>query len=305
MKKTIFAILYYSNLTGIWRKFVPEKSKRGGVNKVYPTGILWFLGGWSAVYGLMYQFHDSSRSKIENRASIIISSQQINKAAETQNWEQNLEPKWWFPFSSLWREKNEGVIVELKEFIRNRRTELSNANLRNAKLDSIDLSSAKMDMAKLDGADFTDSKLEGISYTYGDLRYAKITGTSFKGSDLSCTKIPWNTIDLSEIQGSNLKYDTIKNVRFGRIELQGTRFINCVFDGDRFDSTGLTVTWFHSCVFRNCVFNKADLNLSDMAGATFEKSSLDSTDFSTVYRDSLDSRIPGYKRGQESRLIRD
>lgn len=297
-------LFFYSNLQAVWVKFCPEKDSK---DKKYPTGILWMIGIWVSGYGLMYQFYDSSKSKLSNITGMIIADHLINKVAETQHWEQNKEPSLKWPLRALGREKNQEVITQLKYFIQRENKALTGANLKNAFLDSINLTGGVLDSAQLEGADLSFSKLDSVSFQHSDLRKSKTVGISIKGSDLSFTRLNWKEIEIKNIRGSTFNLDTIKGIYFGNEDLAYTKFTNCVFSHTKFEKTNLAYTWFKNCEFINCVLIRPNLYLSDMEGAKFFNTPTDSADFTTVHRIEKDSYIKGYKISIEndSRLIKE
>jgi uncharacterized protein YjbI with pentapeptide repeats len=295
---------YYSNLETIGRKFVPIK--RSGNEKQYPTGVIWIIGIWSAVYGITFQLYENSRQKIENRATIIISRHTYEILGKVQNMTQNKEPNWINPFRGFFREKNSDVIYDLKTFVAQEKLGLDGAQLNGAILDSLDFNGARMDSVKLFNSNISYSNFFRAEMRWSDLRFTNVNNANSVEADLRGTRLPWEKVSIEKLKGSKLASDTINGLAFVGHNLTGTSFENIYFNSVDFIDMNFTSSRFGNCVFYRCSFKNVVITNSRMPRTVFRDSDIKELDFTGIYRSGEDEKIPGWKFGVESnKLARD
>ncbi len=84
---------------------------------------------------------------------------------------------------------HEGEAESLKEFVENRKTDLSGANLRFANLNGADLSEANLSVADLSEANLSKANLIGANLNGADLQWANLDKADLKWANLIDTKL--------------------------------------------------------------------------------------------------------------------
>ena len=298
----IYKFLYYSNALAIWKKFFPMTSCYG--EKELPTGFIWIVGTWLAFYGFEYQLYESSKSNLDNRASIVSSLGIINEVGATQHQRQVKKPDWYCPFKSFLTETNDNVILNLKYLVKNNKKELDSTNLANSILDGIDLSGASMANAKVNQSSLRFCNFNKSNCRWVNFKLADVTGATFFDCDLRGAKFDWSKINLGQMKGSHLEADTLinvtaKNLNFERIRFTDVEFSNSNFSGSNFSNCQFENTWFKNSNLTGAIFSGVNLG-----GIYFQNTSVSSIDFTYAlwYGDSL--KFPGWTIDENHRMKR-
>lgn len=279
-----YKVLFYSNLLTVWKKFKPDPKKDDSKN--YPTGVLWIIGVWSAIYGVVFQLHETSKSKIENKAAIVSSLGSINRVGFVQHMRQYSEPSWLFPFSScFFLQTNEDVIEEMKALVEKSKTKLDDVDLSGAILNNMNLSNAKMHNINLENSDLSNTNLSWAMLASSKFKNTKVENTDFTGTDLRGVKFPWKQANLKKIQSASFSDDTIFNVTLDSLNLTKTQFVNMVFVDCKFDKIDLSSSKLENCLFVNSVIKNTSFRSASFGNLKFQNTvlvAIDCTDASNV-----------------------
>lgn len=282
------------------RKDAPATSRLQRIGK----SVLWLGTFWIGAYGYFFQIYDSSKNRIENRASIVISQNMIGRAAATQISVQMKEPMWYFPFIAFWKERNEDVVLQMRAFLEGKKKELSGKNLSGSILDSGDFSEADLSQAKLEKATFIGADMHKADLSFTNLQTTNFEGANLEEVNFHKSKVDWHALSKENFRGSVFFEDTIKDVKFDSTNLDLCHFKQCTFVNVIFENTSLEQTNFIGSKFENTIFKNCNL-----ANANIRQVKIDRTDFTNsnlngAYRDSIDSEIPGWTLSDEFRLQR-
>jgi uncharacterized protein YjbI with pentapeptide repeats len=264
--------------------------------------VVWLGSFWVGAYGYFFQIYDSSKNRVENRATIVITQNLIGRAAATQVSEQMKEPMWYFPFTAFWKERNEDVVLQIRAYLEGKKLELTGVNLSGASLDSSNLAQGNLNQTKLENTTFVGADLTGADLSYSDLLKTNFRGAKLESVNFHKSKVDWSALSKENIRGAIFFEDTIQNVEFTKTSLDLCHFERCVFINVRFDSTSLEQSYLIGSKFINSSFKNCNLANANLRQVKLDHTDLENTNFGGAYRDSVDAEIIGWSKDQEFRL---
>lgn len=182
-------VIYYSGIKFIVRKFKPVKVGNGGRAETLPTGVLWAIGIYVAMYGLASQRYENKVDLLEYRYTAFLTTvaagapfmgarlkkiedSSCQKKPEFFNPIALFQSLFWFhgtypEFDGLLRRTVEEWKIKLKD------AQLYKADLRETDLSGADLRGANLTGANLREAIFNGADLTGALLLLADLSGAK------------------------------------------------------------------------------------------------------------------------------------
>ena len=236
-KKIWGNIYHYSGSKFIVRKFVPEDKK------TLPTGFIWLMGIYIAIFGVASNRYENRIDIIENRANAIFAQlatgnydKAFNRIATVQNMRCPIKPEIFKPqtvVGSLFKNrKYDEIVVLLRNTLEDWKHELEYTKLLLADLQGADLTSAKMKGAFLIMADMFGANLEGADLERAMLTEANFHMAHLAGVNFSYAHLNGANFQEAELFGANLMNADVKDANFQKTSLVGTNLKN---------SKGLTI----------------------------------------------------------------
>lgn len=228
---------HYSGAESIYRKFNPDPAQP---DAKYPTGLLWVIGIYVAVFGIASQRYENKIDKVENRANAIfeqlgtpVRKQAMARIDDVQRMRVPVEPHFLqvgSPFISLVQDTLYTDIVDhLKQTVEIWKTNLDSVDLSLAILDRTDLSWGNFNGAFLTGANLRGANLSGAYLTGADLRWANLTGAFLGEANLSEANL--TRANLSEanlgwanLRGANLTWANLRGANLSDADLSKARW---------------------------------------------------------------------------------
>jgi len=229
-----YGFYWLSGLKHIVRKF-----QRVEDDVKYPTGFLWAIGLYFAIFGLSDQLYQGELNRLKGRIDQVrdgvVSANKnywFEQIAPLQNSQTRIPP--WPPTQTIQsflgvREKNPAMIKELIDIVQS-----PSADLRGASLSGIDLKGANLTRANLVNANLKDANLEGVNLEDANLKDANL-------------------------EGANLTEGKLYGVRLNRAKLLGAKFNRAKLGGARLNGAELTMA----------DFREANLGDADLKDAVF------------------------------------
>lgn len=212
---------HYSGLKFIWRKFYPKD------DKILPTGFVWLVALYAAVFGLTSQVYENRVDIIENRTNILISSL-LNKyigntatgqIALIQNSSVPVNPKFWNPLSVL--ASLVGLESSYPESIKRLQESLQliKHDLKGVMLISANLGGANLEDAKLSGAILGHANLEGANLEHANLAQAFLYGANLTRASLYGTNLNSADLYVANLSEANLREAKLKEANLNEANL--------------------------------------------------------------------------------------
>ncbi|GEM_PF-5358862 len=229
-----FPFVFYQ-ISGL--KHVVRKFQKVNDDVKYPTGFLWGIGLYFAMFSLADQLYQGQLNRLQARVDQIrdgvintdggVKKYWIEQIGPLQNAETRIQPDFWPPSKTIQsffgvKVKNKLIIEDLKLIIRSIKFDLKNTDLRDA-----NLSGANFQKADFYEADLRDANLSGANFQDTNLQKAKLQGVNFKDANLVGAKL--NSADLSfanfentNLKETNLQEANVYEVNFKRTIIEGT-----------------------------------------------------------------------------------
>ena len=204
-------IFRYSGLEFIYRKFNPPKNSENS-----PTGFIWLVSIYVALFGIAFQRYEIRTFKIDNLVNSITAqlaterrSYALPRIPKIQWQPCPLEPKIFTPksvFVSLFGDyrQYEEQVDYLKDILVDHRDLLRSTNL---------------EYCDLRGTHFRGGNFEESSLMYAKLDQAYFFGVNFKNTDFFNAKFNNTHFNKCNFSGANLL----------SVDFEGTVFQNCNF----------------------------------------------------------------------------
>ncbi len=158
-------------------------------------------------------------------------------------------------------------INQSKEVSRNKRVDLSGANLCNAYLNGSDLSNMNLYKADLSGA-----KLEGANLRNADLRKASLRGSDLKGANLELSNLRNADLEDADLSGSILN-----KTNFRETNLKEAKFYKA----------NLVEAFFRESNLKGAILEGANLSKADFIETNLEQTNLEATNLTgTIFDDN-------------------
>ena len=184
-------LVNFSGLRSIWLKFCPDCDIPGYESRTPPTGMVWLVGIYIALYGIASQRFENHLDRIENHTNVVLTQLDSGKEAldqipAAQGKTRPPEPDLWNPvsvFRSLLGEeiRDRDNVERLRKVVVSKKDDLDGVNLSGVDLSGADLSGASLaganlQYAVLQGARLTDTRLTRVYLDQADLRDANLAG---------------------------------------------------------------------------------------------------------------------------------
>lgn len=246
---------FYSGLAHLFRKFTVVND-----DKKYPSGPVWVVGLYFAMFGFADQQYQNQYNILEGQVSAIRSEALSNpkywvsQIPALQNKLTRIKPELWAPlktwdsFVGVPRSVNTDISNQLKEIIE-RQIEVE-ADLGYVFLAKVDLKEAKLyganfdadiygektpdgktlfrrvgqKAAKLNNAIFKDANLEGAQLLSANLEGAILFRANLKGAKLIHAKLQGANLKKANLDGANLNGANLKNANLDGANLRRVKF---------------------------------------------------------------------------------
>lgn len=266
--KALCALSYYSGLTHIFRKFKPSEDKKN-----YPTGIIWAIGIYVAIFGIASQRYQNRIDIIDNRANAIFTQlgtdarkSAIGRIAFTQNMWCPTKPRLSNPLSIIMSlftrptDKDERYYRVAKSSWDQISPIDNNTNIRIKRIEKIlgiekikkirDNRYTEIEVLlketienfknKLNGAPLKDVDLLGA-----DLRYANLDNADLTAANLICTRLRYaNLADAclwgAFIMGADLRDSNLTGAELTDANLTNANLTNANLKNSSLTNTDLT-----------------------------------------------------------------
>lgn len=264
------ALFCYSGLEFIIRKFIPLQNPQP-----LPTGFIWLVGIYIALFGVASQRYENRVDIIETRTNSIFSQLSTNaykkalgRIATVQNMWCPEKPEVLKPLSVLrsllYQTRNDETVQLLKETLEDWKNSLNNislieANLENAKLSEAYLKNADLEHAYLQGADLRGADLENSNLKNAILIQANFHKTKLLGANLENAELSGAFLEQANLQGSNLH----------EADLQGANLKNADLRGANIEGADLRNANLVFAKFERTDFQDADVRNACFLGADF------------------------------------
>lgn len=231
-------LYHFSGAKLIWQRFKPPKD-----SGKLPSGPVWLLGIYLALFGVGSQRYENRVDIIENRSNAIFAqlstnrSKAISRIAEVQNMLCPAKPyleKPWTVLSSLFSEEKYPEVVNLlKTVVEDYKESLSKVNLSMADLSKVNLSLADLSKADLSKADlskarFSETNLFGAHLYETNFFGAIFTRADLYGADLHGADLSWANLYNANLSAADLYGANLYGANLTEANLSGANF-----SGDR------------------------------------------------------------------------
>ena len=226
----------FSGLRLISQKIIPPL--KTNIDKRPPSSFfLWFIGLYSALFGLASQRYENRRDIIENRISVVISQAPKSLELIPDIQKENLpRPINFFnPLSVissliLSEVPHPEIVDDLKRIIEINKN-LYGLNLEGINLTGTDLSKSDLRDANLNGSDLRDANLSGSTLGNASLRQANLQRVNFKKtylsladfseSDLRGAQFEQSDLDLANFSETNISEADFRNSSGKHVNFKG------------------------------------------------------------------------------------
>lgn len=258
---------YYSGVTFVFRKFIP--TKKG----ILPTGIIWFIGIYFAVYAFTAQRYENQLDKVESRYNIFTT--QIAAGAKFSN-------------ERLMKILNKKIPI--KPYIFNPPSifqSFDDYHFNEPFFHSYDYSSApefraeiiKQWKNKLEGADFNAANLEGADFGGANLKRvnfknANLVGANFSRANLEGTDFRHASLEGTDFRRARLKWANFRKANLGRADFRESNLEGVHFTTTKADRADFNCANLEGVDFRYASLERADFGAANLKCAHFRRSNL-------------------------------
>lgn len=218
---------YYSGAKFIYRKFVPEDKK------TFPTGFIWLIGIYIALFGVASNRYENRIDIIENRATSIytqlptsVQKNALGRIPTVQNMWCPLKPeilKPWTVFGSLFLDKKyDEMVNQLKETLEDWKDSLESVNLNFVNLQGANLFNANFKSANLLGANFKEANLDGVVFDGAIIWHANFHGAKLGGTNFLSAQVRGANFQDATFFGVNFR-----NTAFYEVNYKGASIVAC------------------------------------------------------------------------------
>ena len=263
-----------------------------------------FIGPYIAFYGFSWTRYEFRNNYISNQVTNLMYMYRDKKLKRhaleyipiIQNQKIYTEPKiywpetWWTTSNNGYRFMLQGLIedtvaaqngedINIMEGIKLQKVDLSNAELSNAKMNTVNFEDAVMDNVKfenaeLGGARFTNAilnkaRMKYANMFYADLRNTKMINADFGNANLINATFKNAIIENASFNGANMEYAIFENA-----VCKNADFSNAVIKNASFTNTDVNNASFYYSDITNADYKNANLN-----NTKFIKTKMYFTDF--------------------------
>lgn len=297
---TIF--FYYTGLTFIGRKFVPNKKN------IYPTGVIWFVGIYFAVFAFTAQRYESQLDKSELRYNIFTT--QVSAGARFSNERLMAILNTKLPV----KPSISSPISIIKSFLDSRFSEqffhsynyTSASEFRSIvisewknKLEEADFSDAHIEYANFNctnfnRANFINSKFQNAKFKRASLIAADFKDADLTNADFSSARLNGANLDGAIIEGSNFRYADLEAASLITKKAIKANFNRANLVKTDFRFANLTNADLGGANLRDAHFNDANLKGARLGGANFEGADFEGADLEEADLSDGNSYLIGY-----------
>jgi hypothetical protein len=184
--------LFFLRLFGLvflFKKFFPDDNK-------LPTGFIWLIGLYSAIFGITSQIYENQLDRLENRASILITALLNEKTGRLATLQ-------------IPKIKEKAVLPVAPEFLDPFSVFNSLFSVTAKHKDTIDrldealaLLNKDLEVRDLGGWDLREANLQGANLQEANLRGANLRGVDLRGADLQETNITLEQLKKAKVYSS-------------------------------------------------------------------------------------------------------
>jgi uncharacterized protein YjbI with pentapeptide repeats len=227
IKKIGGSLYYFSGAKFSVRKFVPEDKK------ALPTGFIWLIGIYIALFGVASNRYENRIDIIENRANAIFAQlatnnydKALSRISTVQTMECPVEPNILNPITVIGsffkNTKYDEMVILLKNTLEDWKHELDYKKIWLADLVGADLTTANLTGAYLMSADFLGANLSGANLKRAMLNEANFQLANLEGVNFQLANLEGVNFQEAELFGANLMNATVKDTNFQQASLVGT-----------------------------------------------------------------------------------
>jgi len=251
-------IIHYSGLKYMWRKFVPVSKE------TFPTGVIWLIGIYLALFLIGTQRYDNRIDIIENRANAVFTQistntkMAIERIPEIQRMHCPTKPTIFNPLSVLQsfykNDVYEEMILFLSKTIEDWKESLNGVNLSGvnlfmANLEDTNLAKTNFSKANLSKSNFSRSNLSetnlseaNLSEAYlnkANLKIANLTKANLKNADLSLANLKEAFLSEADLKGAIFFKANLVKADLSKADLKEAALFETNFKGADLSMTDL------------------------------------------------------------------
>ena len=265
ISKAVRWLYRYSGAASIVRKFNPSDG--------LPTGPLWVVGIYVALFSIASQRYENRIDIIENRANSIYAQlgttarkKALGRIARVQRMKAPVRPQFSdiaSPFVSLVVDTTyQAMVNQLRDTVEDRKAELDSVNLFRADLRGADLSKAHLSQADLREADLFKADLSEAVLSGANLFKADLFEANLRGAHLRDAHLSW-----AHLRGADLRGTLLLKGDLFKVNLRGADLREADLSKADLREADLSLAVMRGAILRGAHLFKADLFKVNLRGA--------------------------------------
>jgi len=249
---------YYSGLKYIWRKFIPANKD------TLPTGFIWLLGIYLALFLIGTQRYDNRIDIIENRANAVFTQISSNtkmaleRIPEIQHMRCPIKPNIFNPLSVLQSLYKNDVYEEMIEFLSQLIVDWKES------LKGINLSGANLFMANLEDTDlqktnFSKAALSKVNFSRSNLSEANLSETDLSGAYLNKANLRLANLTKANLNNTDFSLANLKETFLSDANLSGAIFFKANLEKANLSKANLNEATLFETNLKDVDFSMTDL----------------------------------------------
>lgn len=280
------------------------------LNELYNMSVIKLasiiIGPYIAIYGFSWTRYEFRNNYVSNQVTNLMYMYRDKKLKRhaleyipiIQNQKIYTEPKiywpetWWTQSNNGYRFMLQGLIEDtvaaqsgedanILEGIKLQKVDLSNAELSNAKMKTVNFEDAVMDNVK-----FENAELGGAKFTNASLNNALMKNANMYNAVLRNTKMTGAKFSKANMDGATLKNAIIEYATFDGANIENAIFENAICKGTNFSNAKIKNASFENADVNNAYFFNADITNAD-----YKNANLSNTEFNIAKMNFTDFRF--------------
>lgn len=282
---------HYSGLAHVWRKFTVVED-----DKKYPSGPLWIITIYFAIYGLANQPYERDIDRLQRKVDLIrsgvatdnddIKKYWLAQIPITQSQKIHIKPLFFHPTktipsffdiktSLLGEEDGQNINQDLISIIESLKINLTGVNLPKANLEGADLMGANLERANLGGANLKkailiEANLEGAYLYNAKLQGAKLEKANLKGAKLREAKLQAANLRKANLFEVSLYRANLFKAQLSGADLQGADLFEVKLQKAILIGAQLQGANLHGAQLREANFLEAQLQGANLLEANLQ-----------------------------------